>query len=231
MRLHRFYISQPLGEEVVIDEVSLVSQWTKVLRFEIGDFVILFNGDGYDHRYAFVSLSKKSCVLSRVQKEPSYIPAKETALYLSLIKKDKFELVAEKATELGVTSIIPVISERSLKKELSMERLRRIVIEAAEQSGRGSIPIIYEPLSLKEAVSTLDSAFCGMLFSTEKGVPAISESAFAQQKNAIFIGPEGGWSGGDLEIMNAYSKYSLGKTILRAETAAIAACVFANLAA
>ena len=119
MRLHRFYVLQPLGEEVVIDDVSLINQWTKVFRYQEGNFVVLFNGDGYDYHYSLTSVTKKTCVLTRTKQTPSYIPKQKITLCLPVIKKDNFELAVQKATELGVTKIIPILSEHSEKKNLS----------------------------------------------------------------------------------------------------------------
>ena len=116
MRLHRFYVEQPLGEEVVIDDVSTIKQWAKVFRYSQGDFVILFNGDGKDYHYVLEVLTQKECTLARVKSASAYIPSKKTYLYLSIIKKDNFEMVVEKASELGVTDIVPIISRFTEKK-------------------------------------------------------------------------------------------------------------------
>ena len=142
MRLHRFYVSQPLGEEVVIEDSLTIKQWLKVFRYDVGDFVILFNGDGYDYSYSLQTITKQSCTLARKKHDVSYLPTKKITLCLSLIKKDNFELVVQKATELGVSTIIPIITSRSEKKNLSFERLEKIVREASEQCGRGDIPMI-----------------------------------------------------------------------------------------
>lgn len=229
MRLHRFYVSQPLGEEVVIDNVSIVSQWTKVFRYQVGDFVILFNGDGSENHYSLKEISKKLCMLIRTKSEPSRLPTKKITLYLSLIKKDNFELAAQKATELGITSIVPVLSERSEKKNVSLDRLEKISIEASEQCGRGTIPTIFPVISLEEALGSLHPSthplYCN------KGGKALSEHIVGNNDLALFIGPEGGWGGLDLDLFQRKSivSCSLGENVLRAETAAIVACAFASI--
>lgn len=231
MRLHRFYVVQPLGEDVVIDDVSQVFQWTKVFRYTAGDFVILFNGDGNDYCYSIQELSKKTCSLTRTKSTPSYIPKRKIALYLSVIKKDNFELAVQKATELGVTSIIPVLSTRSEKKHLSMERLQKIAIEASEQCLRGDIPHICEIISLEEALKTLPKEVYSIMFTMDE--PLLTTSNDSTSNTAVFIGPEGGFDEDEIALMKEHGLhgYSLGNTVLRAETAAIAACVAINLLA
>ena len=226
MRLHRFYVLQPLGEEVVIQDVSLVNQWTKVFRYEVGDFVILFNGDGSDYQYSLDVITKKECTLRFVKSIPSYIPTRKITLCLSVIKKDNFELAVQKATELGVTTIIPVLSSRSEKKNLSLDRLHKIAVESAEQCGRGDIPTITDIISLSKVPKGILEASERITLSID-GTPLIERVTLRDTTNVvIFIGPEGGWSDEDAICLAEYGakSYSLGKTTLRAETAAIAAC-------
>jgi len=224
MRLHRFCILQPLGEEVVINDVSLVNQWTKVFRYTVSDFVILFNGDGHDYCYSIQEIHKKSCVLKLTKTSPSYIPSQKITLCLSLIKKDNFELAVQKATELGVTTIVPVLSSRSEKKNLSFERLEKIAVESAEQCGRGDIPNILPITTLKETLLSLTDNQQA-IFLNMGGKPFHEAKKNLGKKEAvIFIGPEGGWSSEDITITEemGIQSYALGETVLRAETAVIA---------
>jgi 16S rRNA (uracil1498-N3)-methyltransferase len=229
MRLHRFYVSQPLGEDVVINELGKIKQWTKVFRYTKGDFVILFNGDGIDATYSIETLSPKECTLVRTKQESSYVPEKKITLYLSIIKKDTFELVVEKATELGVTTIIPILSERSEKKSLNLERLRAITIESAEQCGRGDIPTIMPIIPLGDVLE-LPSPHDISYVLQMNGVPVQDERGQNYTNIGYFVGPEGGWTKHEEETFtNKKSKFiSLGKTTLRAETAAIVGCAFLN---
>lgn len=224
MRLHRFYVEQPLGEEVVINDVSLIQQWTKVFRYTESDSVILFNGDGRDVTYSFKTIEKKQCILSMGISTASYIPAKKITLYLSVIKKDNFELVVQKATELGVTTIVPIISDRSEKKNLNEERLHKIAIEAAEQCFRGDIPVILPIQKLADIFKSINEN--ELLLHMQMGGSSIHELTMLPSQNvSLFIGPEGGWSEQEELLFKSSSvqSISLGKTVLRAETAAIAA--------
>lgn len=225
MRLHRFYVSQPLGEEVVINDVSIINQWIKVLRYTIGSFVILFNGDGYEYTYSLRQVSKNTCTLTHTKKSSSYIPVRKISLFLSIIKKDNFELAVQKATELGVSTIIPIVSSRSEKKNISLERLHKIVRESAEQCGRGDLPIVSSVTSLAEALTLVTTSGEEAVVLNLEGKPLADALDTLNKKSiSLFIGPEGGWSPEDLSVMkhNNLKEYSLGPTVLRAETAAIA---------
>lgn len=233
MRLHRFYVSQPLGEDVVINDVSLIKQWAKVFRYTIDDFVILFNGDGNDITFSIKSLDKKECVLMHIKQTSSYIPNKKITLFVSCIKKDNFELIVQKVTELGVTSIVPLISERSEKKNLNTERLHKIAIEASEQSGRGDVPSISSILPLASALKMISQSKKENSFVLQVGGISFNDTELQKKirnvKNVnLFIGPEGGWSPLEEAIFTekCVIAVSLGQTVLRAETAAIVACAF-----
>jgi 16S rRNA (uracil1498-N3)-methyltransferase len=220
MRLHRFYIEQPLGEEVGIDDVSTIKQWTRVLRYRVGDLIVLFNGDGYDCTYSFVTITKNSSTLSLIDKKKVLSNENDIVVCLSLIRTQNFELAVQKCVEVGVSAIIPFLSERSEKRGANEDRLRRIAIEAAEQCGRATVPTIHPimPLdgALKKVSKTHTPYICTL--GNEKKTQNIKES-----KVALYVGPEGGWGEGDLSTFQKYPvKYlSLGANTLRAETAAI----------
>ncbi len=230
MRLHRFYVNdsvkqQPLGEEIVVDDVSTIKQWSKVFRYKQGDSVILFDGHQKDCTYEIDSISTKEAKLHLVSLKETFPLPKNITLYLSLIKKDNFELAVQKCTELGVSTIIPVLTERSEKKSLNMERLRNIAIEASEQCGRGDVPVISEITTLEEAFSSKDAealhivaAMGGVSCSSAEGERLLNSKALT-----IWIGPEGGWGEGDKAIFaqGGTTSMSFGSTVLRAETAAI----------
>jgi 16S rRNA (uracil1498-N3)-methyltransferase len=161
------------------------------------------------------------------------MPTKRVVLYQAVVKKDNFEWIVEKATELGVTDIVPVITERSEKKDLNMERLNKIAVEASEQCGRGDVPVVHSARPdlanvFVDSVSKDSSkSINGIAFHTEGSARSdLAEGLESQtQSLAVFIGPEGGWSPSELELFhnNKIEICSLGKQVLRAETAAVVA--------
>ena len=229
MRLHRFYINKPLGEEIVVENSGsekecnskLLHQWIHVFRYTRGDEVVLFSDSdpGTDHCYRIISLEKGYVSLSLISLQRNSVPSQEVTLVMALVKKDTFETVARQATELGVSAIVPLLAARSEKKSLNMERLRAIVIEAAEQSGRGTIPKISEILTRDEvlAMTTDRTHVVGSLQGTR---PLVRTDG----KLALWVGPEGGWTIEEEEVFKqrGFTLHKLTDTTLKADTAAIA---------
>jgi len=224
MRLHRFYIEEKIGdvEEITLADPELINQLAKVFRFHTGDQVILFDGSGAEYICEIINLNKKEVSFKILSHENKIIFNKSVSLYLSLIKKNNFELAAEKCTEIGVMEIYPIISERSEKKDLNIDRLNKIVKEASEQSGRVTLPKVYDikPLELAVSQAKAEGKEC-VVFD-----PSGEKHNLVSQKDiAIFVGPEGGWSDAEINLFkqNNFKILSLGQNILRAETAAIVA--------
>ena len=230
--MHRFYLTKDhfFGNYIMANEKEIISQLARVLRAKEGERFIVFCGDGLEYICQLTELSKtqaKFLVIDERQGERE--PARFITLYPSLLKSDKFEWLLQKVTELGVSRIVPVVSARCVVKEISPAKLKRyqeIIREAVEQCGGARIPILEPAASWRKALN---------MASVEAGEKYIawedSKEArfFASPDNVnpvhIFIGPEGGFE--DEEIELAKSKgiipISLGKRILRAETAAIVA--------
>jgi len=231
MRFHRFYFTEKVGNktDLTIESAELANQINRVFRLKKGDGVIVFDGSGNDYECKIVDFNQESVMLKVGEGNPSrYIPARKVCLYQAIIKKDKFEWIVEKATELGVTDIIPVLAERSEKKSLNKERLQKIAIEASEQSGRGDVPVVHEISSPKLTVEII-SDFIGEKIALHlEGLSLeVARVTFTHkaQPLAIFIGPEGGWSPTEIDMFHTLKVpiYSLGKQILRSETAAVVA--------
>lgn len=226
MRLHRFYVSTPITEKRFdIADRELVHQWRNVFRYNVGSQVILFDGTGSDHVALITSLRNLGATVEIVE-TMSDIPklSKNIWLCMGLIKKDNFELVVQKATELGVSHIVPVFCERSEKKNLNMERLQKIAVEASEQSGRADIPKIHDIINFSELLDA------DILPNTAIALELLGESLETYNKDkklkelAVFVGSEGGFSPKELEAFAGHNipSISLGSQVLRAETAAIA---------
>ena len=207
---------------------------TRVLRVEPGQrYEISDNRNVY---LAEIEVAHKERVLFRTL-EP--IESRESPLRVTvcaaLIKFDHFEWMIEKATELGVAEIVPVEtirSERGLERAAHkrVERWRRIALEASQQSRRARLPEIDEPVPLREVLAR--DAACRLAMDEDTSAPPILKTMPASESVAILIGPEGGWTGEERAAFVAagWLPASLGPTILRAETAAIAALAVLNAA-
>lgn len=234
MRLHRFYTTEKIADrkEVTINSPKLVNQLRNVFRLKIGNEVILFDGSGKDYTCRVMILREsdgKSVTLEVVEsKESRWVPQRKIFLCVAITKKDTFEWIVEKATELGVTDIVPILAERSEKKSLNEERLRKISIEASEQSGRGDVPMVHSIVKLENVIDQQGATLLPIqriAFHTKESEVLARFDLATSSSIAIFIGPEGGWSPKEVEMFHAQNIpiKSLGPQVLRAETAVIVA--------
>ena len=224
MRLHNFFIEQKIGDqkEITIDDSSLLNQWRHVFRLNTGASVVLLDNSGFEYLAQFTELTYLKAVFAILEKRKNkFLPKKEIFLFQALIKLDKFEWILEKGTELGVSHFRPVITHRAMAKKLNLARARKIITESAEQSGRGTLPALYEPMKLEELLSTYQFPYVAF---DPLGKPWTHKDFEKTSALGILIGPEGGWSEQELKLLRDKNIpiISLGTQILRAETAAIA---------
>ncbi len=238
MRLQRFYLHTPIsGTTFDVTDRDLVHQWRSVFRYNVGSQVILFDGSGVDYTCVISSLRNLGATVGVVSKRqtlstaPDGTPRKHIWLCVGVIKKDNFEWVVQKATELGVSHVVPVLCEHSEKKSVRMDRLQKIAIEAAEQSGRGDVPEILQATTLTDLLQSgqlpQEKVVCHPVDSSGKSASISLRqyiAATGAPSLAAFIGPEGGFSDKEIQLFKTYNMpiVSLGSQILRAETAAIA---------
>lgn len=197
----------------------------KVMRVVPGDAVILCD-DQTGEWLARVSEAGKRDVLLTVE---SRLRAREGVpdfwLCAALLKKAAFDLVLEKATELGVAEVHPVLTRRCVADKLNAERARTILIEAAEQCARTALPVLAEPAPLA-ALLQIWPAGRRLFFADELGgVPAATAFAMENGPAALLIGPEGGFDDAERAAIRGHPSavaITLGPRVLRAETAAIA---------
>lgn len=218
-----------------IDDSELLNQWGKVFRLKAGDpkpnknqfdgasKIIIFDGTGFEYETEFELLTKKEAILKVGEKKTVAEPKIALHIFQSIIKKDNFELIVQKCTEIGAASFHPIISERSEKKDLNIERLQKIAKEASEQSGKGRVPEIFVPAELAVAIEDFD----GTLFTLDFSDKPLSATKISGNKIGVLIGPEGGWTEKEREFFKEkkIEAISLGEPVLRAETAAIAIAV------
>ncbi len=226
MRLNRFFGKFDLSKkQLVINDSDFFNQIKNVLRLKVGDSLILCDGKNGEAEVILKDFSKNGVGVEIVnfsnnRKESS----RKISLYCAILKRENFELVVQKATEIGVFRIIPLITKRTIKLSLKKERLWTIAKEAAEQSGRGIIPEISSPMEFSDAIKDAGNLDARIMFDLSD-LSASNNILNKAQTIGIFIGPEGGWD--EQEILLAkksdFSFMNLGHFVLRAETAAIVA--------
>lgn len=202
-----------------------------VLRLKNGDEVYVFNGVGAEFRCTVVNTKRDSSEL-RIESEVE--PAKPESplrleLCVALLKGEKFDLVVQKATELGVTRIVPIMTRYAdihLRDEADaakrVARWQRIALEAAKQSGRAFVPEVSAPASFESVLADTKDDELRLMFSERDGESLNTLRAESKAITAL-VGSEGGWSSEEIEHARAagFHIVTLGGRILRAETAAI----------
>ena len=215
-----------------IDTVTLTGEEhhhaTRSCRVRTGELIGVTDGCG-KRVEARIEAIDSSTLTAVIERDVSGFgePAVEITVALSIIKPARFESAVEKCTELGARRFIPVIAQRCMVKpgRITTERLQRIAREAAKQAGRSWIPEISEPVELFE----LDAPVNSRLLVASKKAEGDIDAVFQQVRHAasltIVIGPEGDFTGEELEILTQKGAlpFSLGGLTLRSETAAIAA--------
>lgn len=226
----RIYTALPLitGQTVALDEQA-VTHLVRVLRMQDGDAFRLFNGDGVEYQAQLSVVSKKAAdglVTGELRRDQPL--ALNLHLGQVISKGDKMDFTIQKATELGISDITPLTSERCdvrLKGERidkKMEHWQRVAVSACEQCGRNTVPMIHEPLTLQEWLSRTQADKKLLLHPHNQQPLNDSERP---QSVALLVGPEGGFS--DLEVgqcqTHGFDGLLLGPRILRTETAALTA--------
>ncbi len=230
-----FVQKENIENDRIVITGSDVNHIKNVLRYRIGDEIRVTDSAGFVYNCDISSFEPEQINLSIVSKEKSEaeLPVKIT-LFQGLPKADKMELIIQKAVELGVYSIVPVINERSVvkldpkKATAKTERWQKIAESAAKQSGRAIIPKVYEPMPYKKAfeLARNDQMEIILPYENADGMAyakqVITESV-KKGKCGIFIGPEGGFSFDEVELAKEKGTkiISLGHRILRTETAGL----------
>jgi len=228
MKVHRFIGRFDLGaERFLIREPDLAHQIRTVLKLRPGERIVLADGRGADAVAEITAVDKTAVEVSVVERRASAEPARSVTLYCAILKRDNLEYACQKATECGASRIVPLVTARTVKLGLNDGRLAKIVREAAEQSGRGILPEVAAPqefsASMKEALAN-DANYFFDGSGEEWSRPRLSARTVG-----VWIGPEGGWEGFELEAAkaNGFAIVSLGGFTLRAETAATVAVYLA----
>ncbi len=213
------------GARVTI-EGSQAHYLAKVMRVGQGDAVVLCDDATGEWAARVVSVGKRDFALETFEKLREREQVPDFWLCPALLKKDRFDLVLEKATELGVRAIRPVITRRCVADKLKLERARSIMTEAAEQCARTALPQLSEPVKLAAVLANWPEERALFFADELGGDPAAQAFAAHAGPAALLTGPEGGFDDAERSAIRAHPAaraISLGPRILRGETAAIAA--------
>lgn len=218
-KLHRFLIDEiPTTNQWELTDEHIVHQLFSVLKFSVGESFIVFTSGGNDITLTIIDRTKKTIFVQKEgEKENTTLP-REVVAAISIAKGATFELVVQKLTEIGVHTIIPLLSSRTVKQSVRLDRLQKISNEALEQSGGNTRVTIHEPMTLQESFEQFPDhtkIVCDAYTNTTpEKLP---------EKVMVFVGPEGGWDTTDAAFFETQTHYtlSLGTKILRTETAAI----------
>ena len=196
-----------------------------VMRGRVGDKVLLFNGIDGEWLATITKAERRRCTLELIEQTRPQTPEPGPTLLFAPIKKSKLDMLVEKATELGVARLIPVQTRRSIVDRINGARLRAITIEAAEQSGRLTLPEISDLEPLDQALKEWPEDHPLYVADETGGGQPILKAIDPGRGAAFLIGPEGGFEPTEIESFDHHpfiQKIDLGPTILRAETAGLA---------
>ena len=230
--MHRFYHSNPLdlNQIIILDEFAS-HHALRVMRVKVDDFLILFNGDGFEYKGRVSDINKKTINIEILSKEKNNSESPiNINLFQSISSNEKMDMVIQKATELGVSSIQPIFTSRSTIK-LSLDRTKKrlihwkqVSISACEQSGRSKIPTIRSPIGFDQISEGIKTNSLNLLLHPDN----LEESSNLPNEYSgdinIFIGPEGGFSQDEVLLLKKQNciNIQLGPRILRTETAPLA---------
>ena len=237
--MHNFFVNPNdiVGNKIRIHEDA--GHISRVLRLNIGDKIIVFNGIGGEFHCVLSEVDKSECIATIEEiHECASEPKLKVTLFQGIPKREKMEWIIQKCTELGVSEIYPVITKFTVVKFANekdkiakAERWQKIALEASKQCGRGVVPIVHLPIPFDESVkkaSQLDSAIMPyevLALDKKKDFRTCLANNTNCENMGIIIGPEGGFCESEAKLANAngIDLAGLGARILRTETAAIAA--------
>ncbi len=223
----RLFVAGPLSEG---SDIALEGQQAhyllRVMRAGEGDAVVLCDDETGEWSATIAIAGKRGCTLRLVDRLRAREAVPDLWLCAALLKKDRFDLVLEKATELGVRRIVPVLARRCVADRLNPDRARAILTEAAEQCARTALPELAEPIRLDALLRRWPEERALFFADETGGEPAAAAFAAHTGPAALLTGPEGGFEDAERAAIRALPQaraITLGPRILRGETAALAA--------
>ncbi len=233
-RRPRLFVTPALarGAEIAC-ETQQANYLINVLRGKIGDAVLLFNGRDGEWRAEIAAVGRNRCTLKAVEQTRPQSAAQDIALLFAPLKHARLDYMVQKATEMGVSSLRPVMTDHTIAGRVNLDRMRANVIEAAEQCGILSLPGVLPPEKLETLVGNWPRERA-LIYADEDAplsAPVAALGSVREGPLAVLIGPEGGFSQAERRLLRSRSfvyPLSLGPRIMRADTAAVAALALVN---
>jgi 16S rRNA (uracil1498-N3)-methyltransferase len=232
----RLFVEADLGEGASLTLSGDQANYLRnVLRLNAGDPVLVFNGRHGEWRAELAQSGKRDAKLTVVAATRPQEQGPDVAYLFAPLKRARLDYMVQKATEMGVARLCPVLTRRTVAERVNVERMRANAIEAAEQCGILRVPLIEEPAKLERVVAGWEVSrpliFCDE--GSEHADPLAVLSRLQPGPLAVLVGPEGGFEEGERELLSSQpfvTRISLGPRILRADTAAVAALALVNAA-
>ena len=230
----RVYVDSPLAEAATVACTPEQANYLRnVLRLEAGSAILVFNGRDGEWRAALQALGKRGAALELRERTRAQESGPDLWYLFAPIKRSRLDYMVQKAVEMGVSRLVPLLTQHTIAERVNLDRMRSNAIEAAEQCGILSLPEVAEPAKLSSLVAewppTRALIFC------DEGAPQHNPLAalapIPRGPLAVLIGPEGGFSEAERQSISAKPfahSISLGPRILRADTAAVAALAVVN---
>ena len=222
-KIHRFFYNfdKIEGSFLEVFDYEIVNQIVNVLKIRKDENIIVFNNE-LELLCSLGEFNQKGIVLYVLEQKKIEKEDYNVNLYCSILKKDNFEFVVEKSVELGISDIYPIITSRTIKTNLNFERLNKIIKEASEQSGGFGFSNVFAIEDLRKV--KINGNDLNIAFNMDGNNILENIMEIKKSKNInLFIGPEGGWTDDELFFFkkNNFKIVSLGKNVLRAETAVV----------
>jgi 16S rRNA (uracil1498-N3)-methyltransferase len=238
--MYRFYIAQKITDrETTLTDIEQVHHMRDVLRLKAGDKTAIFDNEGNEYLCEISVMDKKLVILLVKGHKPARPQKWRLTIACAIPKRSKMDNIVDKLSQLGVDAIIPLETERAVvkleeKQETRLSRWRKIALSAAEQSRRSTLPDISRIMSLKELLAEAGNYELRLIPTLAGNRKTVKEALAGSVPNRILavIGPEGDFTEREIEqaVSAGFIPISLGDTILRVETAAIAIASYIKFA-
>jgi 16S rRNA (uracil1498-N3)-methyltransferase len=230
----RLFVDAPLSNGAAIScTPDQANYLVNVLRLAAGDGILVFNGRNGEWRARIAAAAKRRCTLECLVQTRPQVDGPDVHYVFAPLKHARLDYMVQKATELGVAHLQPVLTHRTVASRVNLERMGANAIEAAEQCGVLRVPSVGEPMKLEALLAQWNSSrrliFCDE--GAEIASPVTALSGIEPGPLGVLVGPEGGFDAAERELLRGkpYTRaISLGPRIMRADTAAVAALALVN---